>query len=207
MPALEGARASATSPRSVHDSRVQVACSTIGDEVDEPPGADEVVHEVAAGSHPHLCGDLELQVAQPLGRHQPAVGDAAGEARLLGPEQESADRRVDAVGADQRVELGAGAVGETGLDAIAAVDEAVEAVSGVDPLGGERVPQRGKQVGAMHLVVREAERCLERLRQRRAQQGAAVVPAALVPGQRPHPGARQLARPARARAAPARRSG
>ena len=44
----------------------------------------------------------------------------------------------------------------------------------------------------MHLVVRGAERRLERLGERRAQQRAAVVPAALMPGQRPHAGRGEL---------------
>ena len=109
-----------------------------GDEVDQPPAADEVVHEVPAGAHPHLRGDLEPELAQPLGRHQPAVGDAAGEARLLGPEQEPAHRRVDPVRADQHVELGARAVGEARLDAVAVVGEAGEPVAEVDALGGQR---------------------------------------------------------------------
>ena len=62
------------------------------DEVDELPAADEVVDEMPARAHPYLRRRLELEVAQPLGRHQPAVGDAAGEPRALGPEQGPAHR-------------------------------------------------------------------------------------------------------------------
>ena len=45
----------------------------------------------------------------------------------------------------------------------------------------------------MHLVVREAERGFEWFRQRRSQQGPAVVPATLVPRQGPHAHALQHA--------------
>jgi hypothetical protein len=62
----------------------------------------------------------------------------------------------------------------------------------VDALGGDRTSQRGQQVGTVELVVGEAERRLQRLGQRRAQQRAAVVPAALVPRQRLHAGPGQL---------------
>ena len=113
---------------------------------------------------------------------------------------------MDSVRADQRVELGPRAVGERRLDAIAVVGECGQPVSEVDPLGGERVLQRGEEVGAMHLVVREAERGLEWFRQRRSQQGPAVVPATLMPRQRPHARALQHAGQPKRRAARATRS-
>jgi hypothetical protein len=61
----------------------------------------------------------------------------------------------------------------------------------MDALSGQCPGQRIQQVGTMHLVVREAERRLKGLGQRRAQQRAPVVPTALVPCQRLHTGARQ----------------
>ena len=146
---------------------------------------------MAAGAHPYLGRRLELEVAQPLGRHQPAVGDAAREARLLGPEQDPAHPRVDAVGAHDDVEVGGGPVGEARLDALPALAQIGQPVTEVQALGGQRIRQRPQQVGAVHLVVREAELRLQRLRQRRAQERAAVVPAPLMPGQRTHAGARQ----------------
>ena len=54
-----------------------------------------------------------------------------------------------------------------------------------------RLGERIEQIGAVHLIVREAEGRLHRLRQRCAQQRLAVVPAALVPGERLHTPARQ----------------
>ena len=131
-------------------------------------------------------------MAQALGGDQAAVGDAAREARLLGAEQRAPHRRVDAVGGHQHVRLGALAAREPQLDPVPAVLEAGEAVPDVHPLGGQGAGQRRQQVGAVDLVVREAEGGLERLGERRAQQRAAVVPAALVPGERPDARPREL---------------
>ena len=74
-------------------------------EVDQAPALDVVVDEVGLRAHPDLGGHLEVEVAQALGGHQPAIGGAAGEDRVLRAEQHLADRRVDAVGADQQVDL------------------------------------------------------------------------------------------------------
>ena len=126
-------------------------------EVDEPPALDVVVHEVGLGAHPDLGGHLEVEVAQALGRHQPAIRGAAGEDGVLRAEQHLADGRVDAVGADQEVDLDRRAVRERRLDAVAVVDEAGEPVADVQALGRERADERAQQVGAVHLVVREAE--------------------------------------------------
>ena len=144
------------------------------------------------GAHPELGGHLQLQVGQPVGRDQPAVGDTTGEVRLLGAEQQVADGRVDAVGAHQQLELDVGAVAEPGLDVVAAVGQIGELVAEMDPVGGQRVGQGGEQVGTVDLVLGVAEGGLQRCRQRRAQQGAAVVKAPLMPGQRRHPGLGQL---------------
>ena len=57
--------------------------------------------------------------------------------------------------------------------------------------GGSAPTSAAQQVGAMHLVVRRAERGLHGVRERRAQQRAAVLPAALVPRERLHAHARQ----------------
>ena len=62
----------------------------------------------------------------------------------------------------------------------------------VEALRRQRTDQRGQQIGAVGLVVREAEGLDHRVAERRAQQRPAVVPAALVEGQRPHAHARQL---------------
>ena len=70
------------------------------------------------------------------------------------------------------------------LDAVAVVDEPGEPVADVQALGRQRADERAEQVGAVHLVVREAEGLDDGIAQVGAQQGAPVVPAALVPGQR-----------------------
>jgi hypothetical protein len=89
---------------------------------------------------------------------------------------------VDAVGAHQQV----------GLDVVAVIGQPDQAVVQVDALGRERAGQRRQQVGSVHLVMGEAEGGLEWLRRGRAQQRAAVVPAALVPRQRLDAGPGQL---------------
>ena len=110
---------------------------------------------------------------------------------MLGAEQRAAHERVDAVGADQHVERGARAVPESRLDAVAVVLESDQAVAEVDALGGHRGGQGGEQVGAVHLVMGEAELGLERLGQRGAEERSAVVPAPLVPGERLDAAARE----------------
>jgi hypothetical protein len=134
------------------------------DEVHQLPVADEVVHEVPAGTHPHLGGDLQVEMAQPVRRDQPAVGDAAGEPRPVLAGQQAADGGVDAVGADHHINPRPGAVRELDLDVVPVVGQAGQAVPEMDPPGRDGVGQRGQQVGPVHLVVREAERRLQRLR-------------------------------------------
>jgi hypothetical protein len=54
--------------------------------------------------------DGERELGEPLGGHEPAVGDAAREVRSLRPEQLLPDGGVDAVGADEDGDLGCLAV-------------------------------------------------------------------------------------------------
>ena len=123
---------------------------------------------------------------QALDRNQAAIGDASGEARALRPEQRGTHRGMDAVCADQDVGLRLGAVGEAQLDTVAVIGEAGEAMPEVDAVLRQRARQRKEQVGAMEMVVGRAELGLDGLAERRALQGAAVVPAALMKGRRPH---------------------
>ena len=74
------ASASATSPRSVHDSRVQASWSKTATKLTSSLLLHEVVDEVRAGPHPDLRRHLELEVAQALGRDEAAIGGAAREA-------------------------------------------------------------------------------------------------------------------------------
>src|SRR5205085_790185 len=120
----------------------------------------------------------------------------AGEVRFLRTEQDAPHRGVDAVGADQHIGADPRSVLELGLDAIAMIDEAGQAVPDVQALGRERTRQAAQHVGTMHLIMRRAERGLHGVRDRRAQQRSAVLPAALMPGERLDPHARQRVRQA-----------
>ncbi len=136
----KAAIASAGSPGSVQDSRVQLSCSTMATKLTRRPSWTKY--------------------------------------------------GVDAVGPDQEVDLDGRAVGEARLHALAVIVQPHEQVPDVKALGRQRAGERAQQVGAVHLVVREAEGLDDGLAQIGAQQGAPVVPAALVPGQRAdaHPG-------------------
>jgi hypothetical protein len=162
------------------------------DEVDQTLLLDVVVDEVPARAHPELGGHVQIEVRQALRRDEAAVGGAPGEGRVLRAEERGADGRVDAVGADQQADLDGGAVRERRRDAIAAVGEARQPVANVQALGRESVHERAQQVGAVHLVVREAEGLHHDVAERGPQQRPPVVPATLVEGQRPDAHAGQL---------------
>src|SRR3989441_7292721 len=107
------------------------------DEVDEPAARDEVVHEVPTWAHPVVGQHFELEMAEPIRGDEPAIGDAAGEARLLRPEELAAHRGMDAVGADEDAGRDRRAAGEPQLHAIAVVREAGEAMAEAQTLGGQ----------------------------------------------------------------------
>ena len=79
-----------------------------------------------------------------------------------------------------------GAVVEPGLDAVALVVKADEAVAEMDALGRKAGGDDRQQVGAVHRHVRRAVKLLAARIERRPLQGAAVLPAALVRADRPH---------------------
>jgi hypothetical protein len=82
-----------------------------------------------------LVAVLQTEIGDPLGRHQPAIGDAAGELRLRLVEQPGAHHRMDTVSPDQHVDGDAGAIVEPGLDPITPVREVDEAMAEMDMLG------------------------------------------------------------------------
>src|SRR5918997_3716439 len=88
------------------------------DEIQQALARHEIMHEMATGTEPGLVAALQAEIGDSLDRHQPAIGDAAGELRLLLAEQLCAYCRVDAVGADQHVDRNASAIIEPGLDPI-----------------------------------------------------------------------------------------
>src|SRR5260370_5686642 len=68
------------------------------DKIEEPSAGHEIVHEMSAGTDPGLRAELEPEIGDALGRHQPSIGYAAGKVRRLLAEERSAHRRVYAVG-------------------------------------------------------------------------------------------------------------
>jgi hypothetical protein len=126
------------------------------DEIQQAPARHEIVHEMATGTEPGLIAPLQAEIGDPLGWHQPAKGDAAGELRLLLAEQPRAHRRMDAVGADQHVDGDAGAIVEPGLDPIAPLGEVYEAMAEMDMLGRKAGGDHCQQVGTVDCDVRRA---------------------------------------------------
>ena len=73
----------------------------------------------------HLVRDVPMSTPRSSDdRKRRAIGEPAGEARLLGAGDMIADQRMHAVGADHGVGLGLAAVGEGELDARAALADA-----------------------------------------------------------------------------------
>ena len=99
---------------------------------------------------------------------------------------------MNAIGGDQHIEVATDSVLELHLDAISVIAQSRQAMADVHALVRDRRGERVQQVGAVHLVVREAECGFERRGQGRAQQRPAIVPAALVPGHRSHARQREV---------------
>src|SRR5580704_17231822 len=139
-----------------------------------------------AGPDPGLAAELEPEIGDALDRHQPAIGDAAGELRRLLAEQGSAYRRMDAVGADQNVGRDARLVLKPSLDVVAPLGEPSEAMSEMDPLGRKPRGNDRQQIGTVNGDVRRAVKLFALRIERRALQRAAVVPAPLMGAARAH---------------------
>src|SRR5205085_8849380 len=119
-------------------------------------------------------------------RHQPAIGDAAGEYRRLLAEQGGTRRRMDPVGPDQHIASNARAVREPGLDTVALVDEAYETMAEMDALRRKPTGDDRQQIGAVNGDVRCAVELFALRIERCALQGATVVPASLMGTERAH---------------------
>ena len=153
-------------------------------EVDETLALDEVADEVRARAHPHLRRHVELEDAELLGRHQAAVGNTAREVRRLGAEQHLARGRVDPIGADEEVHVRPGPVGEGRIHAAIALGEPDQAVADVDAVGRHRAEEGGHEVRSMRLVMRKAEGFDHPFAEWGTEKRSAVVPSALMPGER-----------------------
>ena len=75
------------------------------------------------GTHPHIARDLEIEIAQTLGRDEAAIGRTAGEMGAPRTEQDPLDRRVDAIRTDKRVDENRLPVLKVRLDSVAVIDE------------------------------------------------------------------------------------
>ena len=130
--------------------------------VHQRPAAHQVVDEVAARSPPNTGNRRRDISRQPLDRHQGPPRDVAGERGRVGAEHSSANRRMDAVRADQDVAgvdgLGPGFLHrELHLPGVLGV----AAHGGVGAQRDARVRLRGldqdaQQVAAMDVVVGKA---------------------------------------------------
>jgi hypothetical protein len=72
------------------------------------------------------------------------------------------------------------------------IDEAYQAMLDMHALRWQRPKQGHQQVGAVHLIVRKTEGVDDRVRERSTQEGAAILPTALVECERPHTHRRQI---------------
>src|SRR5438094_1273336 len=93
---------------------------------------------------------------------------------------------MDAVGADQNVGCDPGAIVEPRLDMVAAIGEADEAMTEMNALGRKYRRDDRQQVGAMNGDMRCAVELFTLRVERRALQGAAVIPAPLMCAARAH---------------------
>ena len=171
-------RSSATSPRSVHDSRVHDRSSNTQTTFSKRPADDEVVHEVGVRSKPYGAAPLQVKVRDPLGWDQAAVSHVPREPGLRGAEQLGADRGVDAVGPDHHVDGDVRTVGEPQPRPIPNVDDRDAAAADLDPLRGYRVGQHCYHVCPVRVQVGEAVAAFDRVPERRLGQQPVVVPAA-----------------------------
>jgi len=73
------------------------------DEVEERPGPQRVMHDMAAGADPIGADLARDRRRQTLHLDHAAPGDDAAELRLGGSEQRRAHQRMDAVGADREL--------------------------------------------------------------------------------------------------------
>ena len=99
-----------------------------------------------------------------------------------GPKSEMAHARMDAVGADQQIGLDRSAVLEARDDPLALRLQADQPVADMQPFGGHGSAQKLGKVAAMEVIVGRAECRFDLGPERRALQGAAVVPAPLMDG-------------------------
>jgi hypothetical protein len=97
-----------------------------------------------------------------------------------------AHARADAVGADQEVGFDGGAALEPRNRPLALLLQVDQPVADMQALGRHGAAQKLGEIAAMEVIVRRTEGRLDLRPQRRPLQGAAIVPAPLIDGGRPH---------------------
>jgi hypothetical protein len=101
---------------------------------------------------------------------------------------------VNAVCSYQRVNGDVNSILEASVNAISSLDKPYQPVPFMQTFGRETVDERPQQVSPVRLIMREAKRRLNCFPERSTKQGAAVIPAALMPSQRPYSHLCQLLR-------------
>jgi hypothetical protein len=140
----------------------------------------------ASPPSPDLGGDFETELGEPIARHPATISDTSSEVRLVRAEQDLTYRRLDIIGPHQRVNTDACAALALGFDIIPVIDQRGDTVPDVKALRSHGARQRVQQVGAMQQVVRKPERGRHDSGDRGTKQDPAIVPAALMPCQRPY---------------------
>ena len=139
-----------------------------------------------ARSHPVVRSDLDVEMGDTFGGNEAPPRDAAGESRLLRPEGKRAHLGVDAIGTDQQIGFGRGAVVEPGDDPLASLLDADETVAGMRAFPGHCRGKQGRKVAAMEMIVGRAEPGLDLRPESAALERAAIVPALLIDRDRAH---------------------
>src|SRR5882672_12260899 len=83
-------------------------------------------------------------------RHQAATGDRAMEYRRGGRKDVGPKLGMDAVGGDDDISLGGGAIGERHPGCVTVLLKTAAAMSGTHRSGRQRIGQHVDEVGAMH---------------------------------------------------------
>ena len=99
---------------------------------------------------------------------------------------------MDAVSSDQCIDRCPRSVLELRLDLVATLAESGQTVTEMHPFGWQRFNQHVEHVGAVRLILPEAEMAFNFHAERRAQQSPPVVPALLMHGHGLHTEAGEL---------------
>src|SRR5262249_52451392 len=151
------------------------------DPVERASGYHVILYDAPVRPHPDAGDAAEVELGQPLGRHESAPGDISRVARQFLPEELPAHRRVDAVGADQHVARGLHAIGQRDGDTVRGLRESLDAGIESETRVGDPVEHYIEEVGAMCVVVGRPELCLRPRAERGVVEAVAGIPSAAGP--------------------------